>query len=430
MKYPIKVIVPAYIYPGALPRPEWSLWAAYGGDPIKYLIANPGSPGGPGTGLDTNYKDAIPAIQDSGIKVLGYVDTSYGAVTYATATGQIHDWYSLYGIRDIFFDQTQSGAAGLAYHQALTDYVRSFKPDATIMMNPGTTCDEGYAGMCDILCTFEGTDLNYANYVPQDWTLAYPREKFCHLVHTVPSESAMLAVLDQAQDKHVGYTYVVGSGIWTAIPSFFVPEMVELMSLSIGSWALELYNRMGPLTDQDEALGFPLLNYISAIGDMYFQQISDLARDRGEQPGWSVIMDPDQTPSDGLAWLAQMVGVRINPSLSNEANIGLMREPTGWKRGSPGAIKAAIIPYLTGTKSLILTERYTGDAYKVLVTTLTGEVPNPTAMQAAAIAQKPAGILMYFSGATGQTYLQLRTAKASYTIAKAAYVDYTAMRNG
>jgi hypothetical protein len=187
---------------------------------------------------------------------------------------------------------------------------------------------------------------------------------------------------------------------------------------------------MAPVADQDEKLGWPLLNFLGAICDSYLQDIEDLASDQGPQTGWATILDPDQAPSYALGWLAQLVGVRMNPSLSDADNISLIKEPVGWQRGSPGAIRAAILPYLTGTKSLILTERYTGDAYKVLVNTITGEVPDTAKMQAAALAQKPAGILMTFTAQLGQTYLQLRTAKATYTIAKAAYADYTAMRNG
>lgn len=198
----------------------------------------------------------------------------------------------------------------------------------------------------------------------------------------------------------------------------------------VGVVAEALYARMAPVADQDESLGWPLLTYIGAICDSYLQDIDDLASDHPTYSGWGSILSADLAPHYALPWLAQLVGVRVDPSLSDANNIALIKQPVGFQRGSPGAIKAAILPYLTGTKSVTLVERYTGDAYKVLVSTVTGEVPDSAKMQAAALAQKPAGILMTFTAQVGQTYLQLRTAKATYTIAKAAYTDYTAMRNG
>jgi hypothetical protein len=198
----------------------------------------------------------------------------------------------------------------------------------------------------------------------------------------------------------------------------------------VGEVAEEMYRRMGPVTDQDEVLGWPLLTYVGAFCDTYLQDIDDLSSDQPTYGGWGGIMNPDTAPLYALPWTAQFVGVRYNSALSQADNIALIKEPTGWKRGSPQAIIAAIKPFLTGSKSVVLTERYTGDAYKVLVTTQTGECPNVPAMQAAALAQKPAGILMTFSAVLGQLYSQLKTAQATYAAAKAAYVNYTAMRNG
>lgn len=198
----------------------------------------------------------------------------------------------------------------------------------------------------------------------------------------------------------------------------------------VGTVAEALYARMAPVADRDESLGWPMLNYIGAICDSYFQAVDDLSSDQPTYIGWGGILNPDTAPAYALGWLAQLVGVRLNPSLSTAQNVALIKTPVGFQRGSPNAIKAAIRPYLTGTQSVVLTERYTGDAYKVLVTTLTGEVPDVASMQAAALAQKPAGILMTFSAQLGQTYTQLRTAQATYTAARTAYATYTAMRNG
>jgi len=198
----------------------------------------------------------------------------------------------------------------------------------------------------------------------------------------------------------------------------------------VGAVAEEMYLRMGPMADQDEALGWPLLNYIGAFCDTYLQDIDDLVSDHPTYGGWGSIMHPDLAPAYALPWLAQIVGVRYNTAISQAANVAIIKEPTGWKRGSPESIITAVKAYLIGTKTVVLTERWLGDPYKVLVTTQTGECPDVAAMQAAAIAQKPAGILMSFTAVIGQLYSQMKTAQATYAAAKAAYPTYTAMRNG
>lgn len=72
----MQLLIPGYIYPGAPPRTEWSTWIANSQE-ISGIIANPGSPGGPGVGVDTNYQAVIAAAQKAGIRVWGYVDDGY-----------------------------------------------------------------------------------------------------------------------------------------------------------------------------------------------------------------------------------------------------------------------------------------------------------------------------------------------------------------
>lgn len=202
----------------------------------------------------------------------------------------------------------------------------------------------------------------------------------------------------------------------------------------MGSWALELYTRMGNLTDQDAALGYPLANYIATIGDVYFQEIEDLARDKTNgQPGWAVALDPDQAPADALGWLGQLVGVRLrSEDTTQAADVAWVKATAGFSRGTPAAMIAALKPLLTATKSVILNERVGGNAYALEIQLILAEIPagKKGAVYQAALDQKPAGILMTFNPAITQTWLQMRTANATWAVAKATYADFQAMKVG
>lgn len=430
-----RIIIPGYVYPGAIPRTVWDDWCA-SAEPVKYIIANPGSPGGPGTFTDTNYQAVIANAQAAGIKILGYVDTSYahpdvstpvldnfntgasqaltartgwystipgGYTSYSTdsvptkavqaastsgnwwnttftdadsrlklagvsATGtdwirlfnrfdtvglhgyyadfamngaihiwksdssgavgigsvlntgaslaigdevclrsigprieawykpsagvwtfigvaidfeftsgrigfstgslsaaltidefgggavgaspmsQIDGWKTFYGINDIFFDQTPSDAGNLAYMKTVSDYVRSTSPGSQCMFNAGTTVDEGYAALSDIICTFEGPKTSYDSYVPSAWNSKYEPGKFCHLVYNVADEATMETVVDKAISLGVGYPYAVDTSVWFAQSTFFDAEIAYLRAKTVTSSGIANLNKIKVIT--------------------------------------------------------------------------------------------------------------------------------------------------------------------------------------
>lgn len=237
----MRLLVPAYIYPGAPPRTEWSLWIG-AARTFGWIIANPGSPGGPGTFTDSNYAAVIAAAQAQGIGIFGYVDTGYGAVAIGTVTSQVDDWKTFYGINDIFFDQVSSNPADLAYYTTATNYVRSTHVGAKTMLNPGTTTDEGYFALADILCVFEGTKASYDSYLPSAWNAHYNADHFCHLIHTAADEAAMRSVVSKARSLNAGYIYVTDPSSWFAMPPFFAAEVNALDLLNAvrrtATWAV------------------------------------------------------------------------------------------------------------------------------------------------------------------------------------------------
>lgn len=199
----------------------------------------------------------------------------------------------------------------------------------------------------------------------------------------------------------------------------------------VGAWAERAYAGLGPYTEQDEALGWPLLIYLGAVGDQMFQEMDDLGRDQGSIIGWGNVFNPSLCPAKALPWLGQFVGVEVDTTLSEANQRAQVAAAAGWQRGTPASIISAVQLYLTGTKYVSLQERFGGNAYALNIITHTAETPvDTTAMVNAVKAVIPAGFLLTFATYVGQTYAQLRTTYATYTAVKAAYATYDDVRHG
>lgn len=190
----------------------------------------------------------------------------------------------------------------------------------------------------------------------------------------------------------------------------------------------ELYAALGVAnTYADEALGWPLLNYCGAVASM-FDQIEAIARDLDDgTPGWAIIMNPDlaaQYAPEFLPWLGQFVGVQVDTTLSIADQVTQIKVKDGFRRGTSDAFAEAAKLYLTGTKYVLLKERYGGDAYKIFVRTLISETPNEAQVLAAMLAQKPAGIVLDYDSVAGPTYDIEAAAIATYNAAAVRYATY------
>lgn len=199
------------------------------------------------------------------------------------------------------------------------------------------------------------------------------------------------------------------------------------------SFAFDLYDRLTPIAGQDGSLDWALANYCGGIGEM-FQVVEDYSRDQLDgngrnAPGWSQLLDPDRCPSECLPWLGQFVGVVVNTSLSDAAQRDQIRNASGWKRGSVGAIVAAAQAQLTGTKSVTIVERDSTacaaqPAYGLSVYTRVGETPNSAAVLAAIKAQKPGGIILRYVVEPDVTYQDLFSTYATYDAVYSSFKTY------
>jgi hypothetical protein len=202
--------------------------------------------------------------------------------------------------------------------------------------------------------------------------------------------------------------------------------------LTPDSFADRLYGMLAPVAQADPTVGWSLLIYLNALGQM-FQLLEDIERDSQDGPGWSALLDLNRCPDYALPWLGQFVGARIPGGLTDQQDRAWISSTDGFKRGSVDAMIGACRATLTGTQTVLFRERTGGPttspeyAYYLSVFTYTAETPNPSATQAALLAQKPAGLVLLYSAISGSTYALVKTSYATYAAVKAAYATYSGL---
>jgi Phage tail protein (Tail_P2_I) len=171
--------------------------------------------------------------------------------------------------------------------------------------------------------------------------------------------------------------------------------------MSSYGWAVEdvtqrLYDNLYPLTGAEARLGWPLLSYIDALGLM-FQKGADLVQDgpNGE-PGWSIILDINRCPDEGLPWLGQLIGMHFYQGIAADQMRQQIRDHLSWQRGTLNSIVQAIRLFLTGTQTVQITERDTSP-YHFLATIWAAEAPSDTSATSPLVRYvnmyaKPAGL--------------------------------------
>lgn len=218
-----KMFIPAYFYPGAL----WNQ-ATAAASTVGTMVMNPAS--GPGLSQNTDYVAAVNNAKAAGIKVIGYVHTSYGARDAAVVKSEIDAYKSWYGVSGIFLDEVSSDAALLPYYQDLANYIRA-SVGTFVALNPGTIPAQGYMNVGDTVVVFEGTYNTYKLWVAPAWAGQYPASKFVHLVYATASTSSMKNAVNLAHNRYGGNVYVTNDVLpnpWDLLPSYWSSELTQI----------------------------------------------------------------------------------------------------------------------------------------------------------------------------------------------------------
>jgi hypothetical protein len=188
----------------------------------------------------------------------------------------------------------------------------------------------------------------------------------------------------------------------------------------------KFYRALAQLVEDDPDGVEPLVILAGALAVM-FDQVADLSRDTDDTPGWGIIMDPELTPF--IEWLAQFPGVVIPGGLDDPTAREWLSSTDGRNRGTPAAIEGAAKTFLVAAKTVFVIERFGGSAYRLQVTTLASQTPDPARVEAMVKAQKPAGIVLTYSAIKGGDYQSLRDTHVDYADVKATFKNYTELRS-
>lgn len=142
--------------------------------------------------------------------------------------------------------------------------------------------------------------------------------------------------------------------------------------------------------------------------------IHELVTDQEGRPGWQILFDPTLCPAPFLPWLAQVAGAQLQPQMSEAEQRAAITAPEAFGRGTRAAIEAAAKRRLTGTRSVEITERYTGDAWKLLIETDEKETPDPATTLLELEAAVPIGIVLYFNARAAWTWAEIEVEEATY----------------
>jgi hypothetical protein len=219
---------------------------------------------------------------------------------------------------------------------------------------------------------------------------------------------------------------------WMALRDFppVVPIPGEPDHTPLGA---RLRERTEPMAVNDASYGYAHAHLCEAMmrGGIELSQAFD--PDDPWEP-FEPVLDPEACPAWALPWLAQLAGVTLTGSMTEDEQRAAIHELAAQTRGTRAIIRAAAARYLTGSKEVVFRERDGGNPYALEVVTRTGETPDPALVEAAIRAQIPAAIILDFHPIVGWDYQEwTETAAASsdptYAEQAAHYADYAALRD-
>jgi hypothetical protein len=210
-------IIPLYTSPSDA---SWSaVAAAKAAHPAVPVLAVVNPSNGPGGAASPDYATGIAKLTAAGVKVIGYVHTSWGsrpAAELQTEMGQWKSWYP--GVSGIFFDEMAASAGKESYYAGLTSYAKGNGFDFTIG-NPGQDSSPTYVGTEDVILIYENGGLPSAAAVG-GWHASYARTNFGVIPYNVGSlDTAFI----QSAKPYVGYIYLQSDNLpnpWDSVPSY------------------------------------------------------------------------------------------------------------------------------------------------------------------------------------------------------------------
>lgn len=186
----MSLLIPLYVHPAEDPDAWHRLRTAAAR--TYAVVLNPAN--GPGPAPDPAYTGAAGALRAAGIRLLGYVDTDYGARDPAAVTADVRRHLQWYAADGCFLDRVTADREGLPGCRRLVRSLRRLGA-GTVVLNPGVHPAPGYTRIADLTVTFEGHWSAYVSaFARPAWARRCPPQRLCHLVYGVPEPLVPVAV--------------------------------------------------------------------------------------------------------------------------------------------------------------------------------------------------------------------------------------------
>jgi len=236
----VEVLVPLYRYPSWF-DPDTYTWddiaAAQAEVPITAVI-NPAD--GPTEVPNSDYLVGVGDLEAAGVKMIGYVFTTFGARPIESVKADIDLWASAWQpwVTGIFFDESASSAGEVEYYGELYDYVHAQPELDLVVTNQGTTADEGYLSRpaADVVLSFENFESAWPDWSVADYASNYRRNRFSMLAHEVPDSATMVSDTALAPIRNYGYVYLTDDLLipnpWDDLPTFWEEEVDALAAIN------------------------------------------------------------------------------------------------------------------------------------------------------------------------------------------------------
>eukprot|EP00727_Mastigamoeba_balamuthi_P013990 m51a1_g9213 hypothetical protein (308) ;mRNA; r:31382-32746 len=230
---PLGMIAVLYMYPSS-GNDAYSKTVALADRFPVTVILNPDS-GKPTCPLESAWAEAVQKIQSKqatakyALRSVGYVATNWGKNDKAAAKAKIDTYFSCWGVSGIFFDEAATDTANLPYYKELYSYVKSKSSTATVVINPGTTTDEGYMqGACDINVIFESPVAEWPAHAMPAWSSRYPASSKSAIF--VGSATAQQVVQGLALAAERGVEWVYSAADYQQLPAYWDQMVASIAS--------------------------------------------------------------------------------------------------------------------------------------------------------------------------------------------------------
>ncbi|MDX2683294.1 MULTISPECIES: spherulation-specific family 4 protein [Streptomyces] len=174
--------VPGIAHPLLAPA-EWGELARPG-KPLHWVVLDVAD--GPGVRPDPRCLESAGRLRNAGIRVLGNIDTCYGARAFAEVVSDAQRYLDWYRVDGFLLDRCPADRTALPELRRTVGTLRALRDASHIVLGHGTHPYPGYAEHADQLVTFSGPWSDYRWSQVAEWTSDHPPERFCHFVHGLP----------------------------------------------------------------------------------------------------------------------------------------------------------------------------------------------------------------------------------------------------